>query len=352
MTSFPNIPFEAVSLFDPSSHLEDIDIDGISFETLWDYLNQLTYLRKVELKVAEARKCGLIGGPVHLAIGQEAIPVSISSFLNRSDAVFGAHRSHGHILALGCDLEAFFAELLGRSNGLSKGIGGSMHLWDETVGFYGSVPIVGGTISLAVGAGLAFKLQGKPSIAVAYLGDGAVEEGVFHESLNFAKMIGSKILFIIENNLFASHMHISQRQPAHSICRFASANHIAHSCVDGNDIIKMNAISNLAVNHIRETGSPYLIEAITYRHFGHVDWREDIDVGVNRSQSDVDSWKKRDPIIRLANAMLHSKLMTQQTYSEMINNIQLKIDSAFKSASLGAYSTKSDEYLWSRKTNN
>lgn len=339
------------SLFDPCSHIPNININAVTPDTLWEYLNKLLYLRKVELRVAKARKEGLIGGPVHLAIGQEAVPAGITTFIDKSDAVYGAHRSHGHILSLGCNLEDFFSELLGRSNGLSKGMGGSMHLWDESVGFYGSVPIVGGTISLAVGAGLAFKLQKKSSIAIAYLGDGAVEEGVFHESLNFAKMMGSRVLFVVENNLFASHMHISQRQPANSISRFAQANRMPYGCVDGNDIIKMHEISKFAVNHIRNNGEPYLIEAITYRHFGHVDWREDIDVGVNRSQSDVDSWRKRDPISRLVNAMIESNSLTLKVYEELIESIQLNIDKAFESALLGAFSSKNDEYLWTRRSN-
>lgn len=336
-------------LFNPGLDNDEIDIHELSHNESWMYLTKLTYLRKVELKVAQARKEGLIGGPVHLAIGQEAIPAGISYFIDNADAVFGAHRSHGHILSLGCDLKRFFSELLGRSDGLSKGIGGSMHLWDESVGFYGSVPIVGGTISLAVGAGLSFKLLNKPSIAVAYLGDGAAEEGVFHESLNFAKMNRSRVLFVVENNLFASHMHISQRQPTNLVSRHAEANHISYCCVDGNNIVKLHEASKLAVNHIRENDEPFLIEAVTFRHFGHVDWREDIDVGVNRSQVDLDNWKKKDPITRLVSAMLKSKSLTEDEHIKLINSIQLKIDSAFESALLGTYSTKDDEFLWSRK---
>jgi pyruvate dehydrogenase E1 component alpha subunit len=124
-----------------------------------------------------------------------------------------------------------------------------------------------------------------------------------------------------------------------------------YGCVDGNDIIKMHEISKFAVNHIRNNGEPYLIEAITYRHFGHVDWREDIDVGVNRSQSDVDSWRKRDPISRLVNAMIESNSLTLKVYEELIESIQLNIDKAFESALLGAFSSKNDEYLWTRRSN-
>ena len=208
-----------------------------------NYLKKMIYIRAVEQKVADLRRDGLIGGPVHLCIGQEAVPVGISSSLHKTDSIYGAHRSHGHLLALDTDLRKFFAELLGKSTGLSKGMGGSMHLIDKSVGFQGSVPIVAGTVSLAVGNGLAFKIKKSKNISLAYLGDGAVEEGVVHEALNFAKVHKIPILFVVENNFFSSHLHISLRQSYSSVSRFANAHGIKSAIVDGNNVMVLSQSS-------------------------------------------------------------------------------------------------------------
>ena len=183
-------------------------------------------IRHSEHKLAQMKKEGMIGGPVHLGVGQEAIAAGMTQHLNASDRVFGAHRSHAHLLAINPDCYKLFAEVLGKATGFSKGMGGSMHLFDQSSGFYGSVPIVSGTVPLAVGAGFASKLQDNETVAVCYLGDGAVEEGVVHESLNLASVFSLPVIFVVENNLFASHMHISQRQPANFTARFAEANNI------------------------------------------------------------------------------------------------------------------------------
>ncbi|NQW57452.1 MAG: thiamine pyrophosphate-dependent dehydrogenase E1 component subunit alpha, partial [Polynucleobacter sp.] len=259
-------------------------------------------IRTVENKLANMRKSGLIGGPVHLGAGQEAVAVGISKHLRKSDRIFSGHRSHAHLLALGTEPRKLFAEVLGKQSGLNKGMGGSMHLWDGPNGFYGSVPIVAGTVPLAVGAALASKLQGKGDISVAYFGDGAIEEGVVHESLNLARQLQVPILFVCENNLFSSHMHISQRQPLTSVARFALANDIQCEVIDGNNIVSVEESAGKMIDIARTKHLPVFIEAFTYRHYGHVDWREDIDVGVNRSPEDLNLWKSRDPIDRLETA--------------------------------------------------
>ena len=230
-------------LFDATALHEPINIDGFSPDKLLFFLKSLKTIRFAEVLIADKRQAGLIGGPVHLGVGQEAIPVGVSNYLTSSDRVFGAHRSHSHILALGSSIHKLFAEILGKDTGFSRGMGGSMHLWDKPNGFYGSVPIVSGTVSIAVGAALAAKLQKTSDIAVAYFGDGAIEEGVVHESLNLAKILNLPILFVVENNLFASHMHISLRQPTTSVSRFAEANSIPFSIVDGNDVCSIATVA-------------------------------------------------------------------------------------------------------------
>lgn len=278
-------------------------IDGQDVERLRTQLESMLVIRMVEQHLAAMRRDGFIGGPVHLGVGQEAAAVGVTAHLRPTDCVFGAHRSHSHLLALGSSIHGLFAEVLGRDTGHSRGMGGSMHLWDQPRGFYGSVPIVAGTIPLAVGAGLAAQLRGSDSVAVAYFGDGAAEEGVVHESLNLASVMKLPVLFVVENNLFSSHMHISLRQPANAVMRFAEAHAIECELVDGNDVVAVARAAERLIANARSGGGPGFIEAVTQRWYGHVDWREDIDVGVNRSTADLENWRARDPVRRLADAL-------------------------------------------------
>lgn len=295
-------------------------------------LSVMLKIRIVETKLAQMRKNGLIGGPVHLGAGQEAIAVGISKHLRKSDRIFSGHRSHAHLLALGTEPRKLFAEVLGKQSGLTKGMGGSMHLWDGPNGFYGSVPIVAGTVPLAVGAALASKLQGKGDISVAYFGDGAMEEGVVHESLNLASQLQVPILFVCENNLFSSHMHISQRQPLTSVARFALANDIQCEVIDGNNIVSVEESAKKLIQIARTDNLPVFIEAFTYRHYGHVDWREDIDVGVNRSPEDLKLWKSRDPIGRLETALLSNRSVDKDELEQMKLQISNQIDTEWNLA--------------------
>jgi TPP-dependent pyruvate/acetoin dehydrogenase alpha subunit len=319
-------------LSDPTKFHNPISIDHLSAERLRSMLKSMIIIRKTEQQLAMARKDGLIGGPVHLGAGQEAIAVGISESLQSSDRVFGAHRSHSHLLALNPDFYKLFAEVLGKITGFSKGMGGSMHLYDQPNGFYGSVPIVAGTVSLAVGAAMAARMQGTDDIGVAYIGDGAVEEGVVHESFNLAKVHNAPILFVIENNLFASHMHISLRQPSDMISRFAIANEIPHKLVDGNDVVATFDAAKDQITEMREGSGPRLIELVTYRHYGHVDWRDDVDVGVDRSLDDIENWKARDPILRLSSPMIKNGLWTLEEELSFIKDLDKGISEAWDMA--------------------
>ena len=307
---------------DPNYIFAQLNLSQIENSYLEDFLFSMSLIRTAEIKIAEAKKNGLIKGPVHLGVGQEAVAVGVSKSLRDTDRIFGAHRSHSHILGVDKDLRKLFAEVLGRKTGFSAGMGGSMHLASKSKGFLGSVPIVTGTVPLAVGAGLASKLQKSSDIAISYLGDGATEEGVFHESLNFARVSNIPVLFVVENNLFSSHMHMSLRQPLNTINRFAKAHKIKAKLIDGNDVLEIYRTASEFIKKMRSKPEPYLIEAITYRWFGHVDWRDDIDVGVARSKKDLLNWKKRDPIKRLRDAMINKKIWT--------NEKQLNLDAKVK----------------------
>ena len=327
-----NSGWELGTLSQPQNNSDIIDITNYEPHRLKQFLEKLIFIRTAEQKLAEQKRLGVIGGPVHLGIGQEAIAVGVSDHLRSSDRVFGAHRSHAHILALGADLSSFFAEILGRYTGLSKGMGGSMHLQDKENGFYGSVPIVAGTVPLAAGAALAAKMDGQADIAVAYLGDGAVEEGVVHETLNLASHLQLPILFVVENNMFASHMHISQRQTQSATQRFANANGINHALIDGNDVAMVSQTAKNMIDKARESSTPSFLEAVTYRWLGHVDWREDIDVGVSRSEDDIAKWKNTDPVKRLAGAMLKASIITDGHIDEVKSNIDKVVNEAWDEA--------------------
>lgn len=324
-------------LADPAQYQQAIDVAGYDVETLLTQLQAMLRIRLAERCLADGRRDGVIRGPVHLGVGQEAVAVGVAAELRKTDRVFGAHRSHSHVLSMGSSLHRLFAEILGKETGLSRGMGGSMHLWDQPNGFYGSVPIVSGTVPLAVGAALAAKLQGGGDVGVAYLGDGAVEEGVVHESLNLAKMLKAPAIFVVENNLFASHMHISLRQPKESTARFAAANDIPYEVVDGNDVVKVRLAAARLISLARGGKGPGFLEAVTYRWYGHVDWREDIDVGVKRSSEDVVAWRKRDPVARLVAGLQALGLIDVDQFAHMESEITKEVADAWKMAQADVY---------------
>lgn len=332
-----SVEFTLGDLSQPGSYHSSLDVTNKDSGALLSMLRQMMVIRSVERCLADGRREGIVGGPVHLGVGQEAVAVGVSEHLRITDRVFGAHRSHSHLLALGGDVQKLFSEVLGRDSGHSRGMGGSMHLWDQSVGFYGSVPIVAGTVPLAVGAAMAARLQGSGDVAVAYLGDGACEEGVVHESLNLASIQKDPVLFVVENNLFASHMHISSRQPKDSTARFAQANDINYRIVDGNDVLAVSAATNELVEAARQGAGPGFLEAVTYRWYGHVDWREDIDVGVNRSQDDVDQWRSKDPIRRLCDGMIEAGFWSAAQHADLDASISAEISGKWAAALLEPY---------------
>jgi TPP-dependent pyruvate/acetoin dehydrogenase alpha subunit len=320
------------ALADPRRFHEPLDISGVDAEWLRAQLRSMLVIRLVEQHLAAMRRDGHIGGPVHLGVGQEAAAVGVSAHLKPSDRVFGAHRSHSHLLALGSSIHGLFAEVLGKDTGHSRGMGGSMHLWDQTCGFYGSVPIVAGTVPLAVGAGLAAQLSGSQDVAVSYFGDGAAEEGVVHEALNLASVMKLPVLFVVENNLFSSHMHISLRQPSDAVARFADAHGIDAEILDGNDVVAVSRAAGRLVARARAGEGPGFIEAVTARWYGHVDWREDIDVGVNRSTVDLANWRARDPVRRLVDAMRARGDLTDAMLEDEQKRLRSDIEAAWQKA--------------------
>jgi len=275
--------------------MTNVGLSGLyKFDQLLHLYGQLLLIRKVELSIGRESKNNSFRTPIHLAIGQEAIAVGISAYLSPNDRIFGNHRSHAHYLALGGSVQQLILEILGKRGGCSGGKGGSMHISSIDTGFIGSMPIVAGTIPIAVGASLEFDNESK-YISVCYFGDGASEEGVFHEALNFAAKFNAPTLFVCENNLFSSHMHIDQRQNSRSIRRFANSAGILNFEVDGNSLLDIMNCAEEAINHVRMNRKPAFIEALTYRIYSHVGFDTDLNVGLNRI-SDLKEWSGKDPI--------------------------------------------------------
>ena len=326
-------------LINPEKHNEPINILGFDTNHLIDDLKQMYVIRRAEEIIAENLVNGIIKCPCHLGIGQEATAVGLSRYLTSSDRVFGGHRSHTHYLGLRGSVYKLFAETLGRLDGCSKGMGGSMHLYDPSIGFGGSVPIVGASVPIATGAALAAKKDKLGDIAVSYLGDSACEEGAVQESFNLASIMKLPIIFVVENNLFASHMHIDLRQPHNSTARFAEAHGIPFKVIDGNNLTDIYKASEEAVKHCREDKGPYFIEAMTYRWRGHVGPREDTDVGVKR-KDDLNKWKKRDPIRRLKDSLINKNVLSENDFNEITKVIDKDLDEQWEKALKAPYPPK------------
>ena len=311
---------------------KDSDVSSFDAETLEWFFKMMVRIRLVEECIAELVSTKKAHCPCHLSIGQEAVATGISRYLNAQDKIFGAHRSHGHYLALEAGIYPLLAEILGKATGCAKGMGGSMHIVDRSKGFVGSVPIVAGTIPLALGAAIAAKMDGSSNIAVSYLGDGACEEGIFHESLNMASVMEVPLLFVVENNLFSSHLDIHLRQPSNTTERFAKAHHIKSMLVDGNDVCEVARAAKELIQYARETRKPVFLEAVTYRWLGHVGADANIDVGLNRKKEDVEAWKKKDPIQRLEKAILKAGIMNQTKIQKIVEQEEETISAALARA--------------------
>jgi pyruvate dehydrogenase E1 component alpha subunit len=274
-----------------------------SVERLRDFYAQMLLIRIVEERLGEMVEAKEVCCPCHLYIGQEAIAVGVCGALGFGDTVWGTHRSHGHYLARGGSLLGLMAEVLGRIDGCSKGRGGSMHLFAPEQGILGTVPIVAGTIPLAVGAGLSSKLRGDESVAVAFFGDGSTEEGHFHESLNLAALYQLPVVFVCENNFYASHLHWSDRRPADNLHKFATIYEIPSVRLDGNDVMAVHEAAIEAVERARVGGGPTFLECRTYRWRGHVGPSWDMDVGVKR-RDELNQWLPKCPIQRAKSRLL------------------------------------------------
>ena len=258
-------------------------------------------IRRMEEEIARIYPSDKIKSPVHLSIGQEAVSVAVCDVLRADDVVFGTYRSHALYLAKGGDARKMMAELYGRVTGCAKGKGGSMHLIDAAAGVMGTSAVVGSTIPLAVGYAYARRLRRETGIVVSFFGDGATEEGVFDESLNFARLHRLPILFVCENNFYAIHAHQRTRQPLDNICERAAGHGIPAERLE-DDVLALHARALDVVGDVRAGGGPRFFECMVYRWKEHVGPGDDFHLGY-RTEEEAAPWKARDQVARLA-AML------------------------------------------------
>jgi len=300
----------------------------MSPELAYQLHNSMLRIRRIEealaLRYAEQEmRC-----PMHLCIGQEAIASGVSSALKATDKMYSNHRAHGHYLAKGGSLNAMMAELYGRESGCCGGRGGSMHMIDLDVGFMGATPIVGGTVPLAVGSAWASQLQKKSDVTVIFFGDGCFEEGVVHESLNFAALHHLPILFVCENNDFSVYTRRNERQPDRSIHQIAAAHGIKTAHGDGNDVELVFNLTNKALEDLRAGNGPWFLELSAYR------WREhcgpEFDDHLQyRTAHEIESGKAACPIERFAKFAVNSELFSRSDLEKMERIIAAEIEKSF-----------------------
>ncbi|MGD2179791.1 thiamine pyrophosphate-dependent dehydrogenase E1 component subunit alpha [Lusitaniella coriacea] len=285
-------------------------------------------VRRVEEKIVELYPEQEMRCPVHLCIGQEAVVTGVCAALTPTDAVFSGHRAHGHYLASGGNLAAFWAEMYGKATGCCRGKGGSMHLIDLDAGFIASTPIVGSTIPIAVGAAFGATMQGLNKVVVIFLGEGATEEGVFHESLNFASLKQLPVVFVCENNFYSVYTPLSERQPKdREVYPLAQAQNIPSTQADGNDVETVYRLSQEAIERARKGGGPSFLEFITYRWREHCGPNYDNHIGY-RTEAEFKEWQEKDPIENAQNQLLVEGILSEEELEEMERAIAREIEEA------------------------
>ena len=290
---------------------------------------KMLFIRMVEESIAERYSESKMRTPVHLSIGQEACAAGVSQALDKGDLVMSGHRSHAHYLAKGGNLKKMIAEIYGKETGCSKGRGGSMHMIDLDVGFLGAVPIVGSTIPIAVGVSFANQYKNNNIITVAYFGEGATEEGVFYESVNYALLKNLPILFVCENNLYSVYSPLSVRQPKNrGIKDLASGLGLNSHKADGNNPVEIYEQTTSLLNSIRNKEGPALIELPTYRYREHCGPNFDSHLNY-RTEVEYDEWLKKDPIPNFEKTLRTENLIDDDYISNLKNEYTIDIESAF-----------------------
>jgi pyruvate dehydrogenase E1 component alpha subunit len=297
-------------------------------KTLVELLRQMLLIRRFEEKSAEAYSLGKIGGFCHLYIGQEAVAVGAISAIRKDDYVLTSYRDHGQAIAKGMSPDAVMAELFGKAGGCSQGKGGSMHMFDKSIGFLGGHAIVAGQIPLATGAAFATKYQGTDQVTLCFFGEAAVNQGAFHESLNIAQLWKLPCIYICENNQYGMGTSLQRAMSLHDISQKACAYEMAAEFVDGMDVLAVREATARAVERARKDYLPTLIEVRTYRFMGH----SMSDPGNYRTRAEIEKYQERDPLKVFAATLLEEKIISEKDYQAMEKRVQEEVAHALRFA--------------------
>ena len=289
-------------------------------------LEQMQMIRRFEEKAAEMYALGKIGGFLHLYIGQEAVAVGAMSTLRPDDYAIAGYREHGHILAKGGDPRRIMAELFGRKDGVSKGKGGSMHMFDREINFLGGHAIVGGYLPLAAGVGFAIRYEDRQRVILCFFGDGSVPQGEFHESMNLAALWKLPVVFVCENNRYAMGTAIQRALAQTDISKFAAAYGMPGEACDGMDVFAVRDCVGRAVARARESNVPTLVEARTYRFRGHS--MRDPAAAVYRTKAEVEEEKQRDPIVGLRERLRAAELLDEAAWDTLVDRVEARVNDA------------------------
>jgi pyruvate dehydrogenase E1 component alpha subunit len=295
---------------------------------LLEMYRQMVLIRKFEESAGEMYKLGKIGGFLHLYIGQEAVAVGFISALRQDDYVIGAYREHGQALARGVEPQRVMAELFGKRTGVSKGKGGSMHMFDLERHFMGGHGIVGGGMPLAAGMGFAITYRETDQVVLCFFGDGAVNEGAFHESLNLTSLWRLPVIYVCENNLYGMGTAVERASAVPEVFRRAQCYDMEVESVDGMDVLAVREVADRAVRHARRNHEPRFIEATTYRYRGH----SMADPGAYRTKEEIQEWEKRDPIGRLRKHLIDQGLATEEELDRVNEEEAAAVEDAVKFA--------------------
>ena len=285
---------------------------------------KMVEIRLFEEKVFELYGQNLVPGTIHLYTGEEAIAVGVCSTLQKEDYITSTHRGHGHCIAKGAELKRTMAEILGKKTGYCKGKGGSMHIADFNIGMLGATAVVGAGLPIAVGAGLSVKLRGTDQVVACFFGEGASNQGTFHESINLASVWKLPVIFVCENNLYAMGTRQSRVMNIENIADRAVGYGIPGLVVDGNDVLAVYEATQKAVERARKGEGPTLIECKTYRHKGH----SRVDPAKYRPKEEVEKWLAKDPIKRFKEKLLQTNTLTESEIQQIEKEVSDEIEEA------------------------
>jgi len=297
-------------------------------EALLKLYVEMVRIRHFEDRVYYLFLEGKMPGTIHLYQGQEAVAVGVCAHLLKEDVITSTHRPHGHAIAKGVPFKAMMAELFGKTTGCCKGYGGSMHIGNISVGMIPAVAIVGGGVPIATGCALAFKMQKKKNVAVAFMGDGALNEGAVHEAMNMGAVWNLPVVYVIENNLYGASTHVKLVTKIKNLSERAAAYGMDGVTIDGNDAFKVYETAGKAIERARSGGGPTLVECLTYRRGGH----SRSDANLYRNKKEEKEWIARDPIKIFGEKLKGDDVLTDEKIREIETQVEKELDEAVEFA--------------------